>query len=340
MPEGFLGSRWLDWIIHPQCLAASDSPARNRTASIPLIQGCPQQLSPPLKKSEEMESYHPATSIFQFLTHPNPPIVHPESSNWGNTTKGNYLIPARMKKWEDFDIRCLEKIGKGRLHEEVHRANRSLPYPALTDLDDAEVNGEPGTREVFSSWNRKVVTTALKTVDDIFNTVVWRVDGNRVNAHILSPPEVGVERVQPSRESSVEARRPPRSKATWFRTDSGSAIRGSGVERFVKEYKCGSHWTSDEFFAREPLDENGFWKKEKGAHRRWAWPVRQAYTYCVKQNCRYGCILSCKEAFVFRISAIKRNEGGHFIPLLHQFLFESCWLPTPASSITANTELE
>lgn len=226
------------------------------------------------------------------------------------------MIPKQLRKWDEFNIKCLETIDGGRLREEVHRANRSLLYPTLTHPDDAKVNGEPGTREVFSSWNRKVVTMALEPIDDIFNTIVWLPCKEKVVGRVLSPPEVGIERVQPARKSSTRARRPPKSKTAFFYPDSGSVSRGSKVERFVKEYKCGSFWTSEEFFSKDLLDKDGMWKKEAGGYKKWAWPIRQAYTYCVTQMCRYGCILSCKEAFIFRIQAIEADTGEFLTSLL------------------------
>ncbi|KAJ4156018.1 hypothetical protein LMH87_001232 [Akanthomyces muscarius] len=39
-----------------------------------------------------------------------------------------------------------------------------------------------------------------------------------------------------------------------------------------------------------------------------AFPFRQAYTYCVEFNCRYGCILTTEEAFVFRIRPVDPTD--------------------------------
>lgn len=40
-----------------------------------------------------------------------------------------------------------------------------------------------------------------------------------------------------------------------------------------------------------------------------AWPIRQAFTYCIDNMCRYGCILTCEEAFIFRVQPLDEEPG-------------------------------
>ena len=73
------------------------------------------------------------------------------------------------------------------------------------------------------------------------------------------------------------------------------------TEILPKEYKQATHWRS-----REMLDK--FVNKEDGSLKPGYtndpifWPVRQAYTYAVAFRCRYGCIMTTEEAFIFRVS--------------------------------------
>ncbi|KAI1318981.1 hypothetical protein F5Y16DRAFT_414336 [Xylariaceae sp. FL0255] len=93
-------------------------------------------------------------------------------------------------------------------------------------------------------------------------------------------------------------------------------------EHFPKEIKTAYNWSSQALRNGELTDaETGEWIGSKGQSNRNA-PIRQAYTYCVNYRCRYGCILTTEEAFIFRIRPRENPSGeAHDIDLLEQVKF-------------------
>lgn len=67
---------------------------------------------------------------------------------------------------------------------------------------------------------------------------------------------------------------------------------------------------------RNLIDESGEWRDESCLNDNFAWPVRQAYTYSIQHMCRYGCILTCNEAFIFRVKP-RDEEPGKSPPISH-----------------------
>lgn len=262
-----------------------------------------------------MESSVAATSIFQFLTHPNPAVVQDRTAYKPNTSSKRYLTPQRLKRWSEFDdLKCLQDIFNGTLLQEACREGRNLPqYPTICSETDLDVQEEPATVSMINKWTRSVVTSALLPVKHLFNPVIWK-PGKRQVAREVSPgaSPAGV-RKQPPRANSKKTRKQGTLSLSRLRPDSGSVSPGSDVEKFLKEYKSASAWTSQDFFAQDPVDDQGNWINE-AQKKRWAMPIRQAYSYCVKHMCRYGCILSCNEVFIFRIKPINRLPGKFTCP--------------------------
>ena len=66
-------------------------------------------------------------------------------------------------------------------------------------------------------------------------------------------------------------------------------------------------------------------------------PIRQVYTYCTEHGCRYGCILTTEEAFVFRIRPREEVDNDVKRGLIDDGLLEYKSIPwkrgTPASAI-------
>ena len=83
--------------------------------------------------------------------------------------------------------------------------------------------------------------------------------------------------------------------------------KSQSVERLPKDYKTASKWNS-EHLRVEFLDENGDWK-EGATKDNYTMPIAQVYTYCLTSGCRYGCIVSTSEAFIFRIKPLETRPG-------------------------------
>lgn len=275
-----------------------------------------------------------AASLLEFLTYPNPTITHVKRKSSTNTKSDNYYYPKEIKRWDGFnDYTILRSAFRGRLYQNAVRQLASTwPYPFCDPLTDGTVCNEDETRDVFLIWNCSIVKQALREVDD-FRPSYWVTNtqhaaSTSISQLPLSPNSLldspqGVRR-QPSRSrASVTVKSRKRSRPRRI-PDAGAAVldretpipsldRTAG-ERFPKEYKPAEKWSSERSMEERLLDQGCNvvrWSRSDARHEQ-AWPIRQAYTYCVDKMCRYGCILTCKEAFIFRVQPLDKQPGKSY----------------------------
>jgi hypothetical protein len=258
----------------------------------------------------------PATSILELLTHPNPSLSHRIPKSKTNTRSPLYYWPRQIKKWEELeDINILKHIFGGVLLQEACRGDRTLdPYPRLHSQADCIIRNEDDTRDLINKWNKSVVTAALDPIQDLFHPVIWsKGDPPSGKEAFPSPPKQHEkQRHQPLRKGSAKTTHTKLQSLSRLQPDSGS-IASSPLsskagdttisdcqERFPKEYKISTKWKSERIFNGGILDDSGVFMRGKTSDN-YAWPIRQAYTYCIQHMCRYGCILTGEEAFIFRI---------------------------------------
>ncbi|KAH7234704.1 uncharacterized protein BKA55DRAFT_708579 [Fusarium redolens] len=244
----------------------------------------------------------PATSTLELLTHPNPSLSHRIPKSKTNTRSPLYYWPRQIKKWEELeDINILKNIFGGVLLQEACRRDRTLdPYPRLHWQADC--------------INKSVVTAALDPIQDLFHPVIWSKGDPPSGKEVFpSPPKQHEkQRHQPLRKGSAKTTHTKLQSLSRLQPDSGS-IASSPLsskagdttisdcqERFPKEYKISTKWKSERIFNGGILDDSGAFMRGKTSDN-YAWPIRQAYTYCIQHMCRYGCILTGEEAFIFRI---------------------------------------
>lgn len=256
----------------------------------------------------------PASSIFQLLTHPNPVVRHNEARSKTNTRGPYWYLPRRVERWKEFDdFQILKHVFDGRLLKEALHANKDLPpYPTLDEETDCIIGNENHTRDLLHKWTKTIVTAALNPVQKRFHPVIWY-KGDPPQGQETSPRPLHSQpkiRNQPERKSSSAARGRKMQSLSRLRSDSGSSAlikkfsdpelvaKFVQQERFPKEYKPANKWRSE--WMLELLDDSGEWDLNK-ASENGAWPIRQAFTYCIQNLCRYGCILTCREAFIFRV---------------------------------------
>ncbi|RKK66233.1 hypothetical protein BFJ69_g15594 [Fusarium oxysporum] len=258
----------------------------------------------------------PATSILELLTHPNPSVSHQIPKSKTNSRSPHYYWPRQIKRWEELEnVNILKDVFGGVLLKEACRRGRTLdPYPRLHSQADCVIRNEDDTRDLINKWNKSIVTAALDPIQDLFHPVIWsKGDPPLGKEAFLSPPqEHGKQRHQPVRKQSSKTTHTRLQSLSRLQPDSGS-IASSPIsskagdttistrqERFPKEYKISTKWKSERIFKGGLLDDSGGFVRGKTSDNS-AWPIRQAYTYCIQHMCRYGCILTAEEAFIFRI---------------------------------------
>lgn len=223
--------------------------------------------------------------------------------------------------------------------KEACRRGRTLdPYPRVHSQADCVIRNEDDTRDLINKWNKSIVTAALDPIQDLFHPVIWRKGDPPSGKEAFLPPpqEHGKQRHQPVRKQSSKTTHTRLQSLSRLKPDSGSIapipiLSKAGnttistcQERFPKEYKISTKWKSERIFKGGLLDDSGSFIKGKTSDNS-AWPIRQAYTYCIQHMCRYGCILTAEEAFIFRIMPRedKSNNNSQNINLLRNELINN-----------------
>lgn len=268
------------------------------------------------------EKYAP-TSILELLTYQNPIISHKTPRHKTNTRGNTWHHPAQLKEWKEFDdFKILEASFAGRLLSEARREGRELPpYPTIYPQIDCVIRNESDTEMLIHKWNKAVVTAALDPIQHQFHPVIWRQgDPPSTGEKLELPPESEIKRAQPLRKRANRSRKAKAQLIRRLKPDPGSISYESMLadkdstaitfrqERFPKEYKPATKWTSESIVKRELLDASGKWRSGK-IYDNYAMPIRQAYSYCIQHMCRYGCILTCQEAFIFRVKPRDAQSG-------------------------------
>ena len=227
-----------------------------------------------------MESIPKAKSILEFLTHRNPHVtLSPEPSP--NTHNPNFFWPREVRKWDEFSFENLEKIYDGQLMSAARTPRDALPhYPSILGKD-CRIEDEPTTTSLIAKWNDQIVSVALEAVKDELNPSIWvqkasKPDQSDNAPKVILRPDAGAYSIHEQNHREKK-------------------------ERFPKDYKCARSWNGLKLRNGEHVDKRtGEWRPGS-VRRNDTMPIRQAYTYSVEFGCRYGCLLTTDEAFIFRI---------------------------------------
>ena len=201
---------------------------------------------------------------------------------------------------------------------EALRETSSLPaYPDIIVETDCQVGNEDSTKTVLMKWNSTIVNRALLQVRDTFNPCLWKPSqaGISTPKH-ETPPPAPAPRQTPSRSCKPTHKRGRSSRryvadggtVASSRATSQASQSQKDFQKLPKEYKTGSKWESSFVTSSEHLSKSG--DLLQGAKTTgYMKPIGQAFTYSMWTNCRYGCILTTKEAFLFRISPMEQPKG-------------------------------
>ncbi|CAH0020882.1 unnamed protein product [Clonostachys rhizophaga] len=258
----------------------------------------------------------PVDSILELLTCRNPTVHHTGPNSKTNTKNPHYHFPTEVKEWKEFqDFDVLGKVFGGELLKEALQA-RKLHPPRIRDKDNLQLESDEfEVRELIEKWNQEVVMSAIDPIVGRFHPVKWKKGKapDDADCEYESPEPPEKQREQPGRKCIPKPT--PRRKHSYakFKPDSGSVSsnptseKDVKKERFVKEYKVATKWRSRWIHERGLVDESGKWNRRLSQRNPAGLPVIQTFTYCVQNMCRYGCILTCEEAFIFRVRPIAES---------------------------------
>ncbi|KAI5920914.1 hypothetical protein F4810DRAFT_713110 [Camillea tinctor] len=271
-----------------------------------------------------------AQSVIEFLTAKNPRIIPEKGGNRKNTSRHDWHYPTELREWEEFDYETLEVIFGGELLKEAHEKRDFLPhYPHLDrEIDITVGSHEPSTITLYDKWNHTIVLASLRVIQDKFHPCLWRKKlGAKNSKDDQGPAEGNAEgsgkefqdkdtSKRRSRTKHLQKNKPLGQKRKRPRQPDGGSVSvyetgaETATERFPKEYKPAYKWNSQRLRDGLLTDKiTGEWLRGMAQKNENA-PLRQAYTYCVDYQCRYGCILTTEEAFIFRIKPRGREDTG------------------------------
>lgn len=295
------------------------------TQSLPSTQSRPRHLSNIVKffsqdhyKNKKVMGSTTAKCIFDLLTAKNPVVKYPEPTSMSNTTSTAWFTPRQVTHWDEFKFETLEAIYGGELMDEARRSvNHLPPYPYIKPAVDCVVWDEDSTVHLLTKWNHSIVTAGLDAVEKFQHCewVPW-VQTTRDEEDSVADKTTKLRRPRScSQDISYGRKRSSRR----LRPDAGGSISSSRstdttngsqqlTESFPKEYKTASKWKSSAVFEKYLVQETGQWKPNL-SRKNDLMPIRQIYSYCVRHECRYGCILTTAEAFIFRIKPREARPG-------------------------------
>lgn len=225
-----------------------------------------------------------AKSILEFLTAENCSVCAEEPTNKGNTRNPNFHAPKQINVWKEFNFETLETLYNGKLMAELRYEDRKLPeYPTTSPASRIDCD-ESETTLILHHWSHYILDASLNAVVDTLHPSLWV---SRLGKQNWATPL----------------------KNNWKPDAGAEAACGKDKrERLPKDYKVAKKWRSRVLHQKSLINSAGLWNRGSVKSND-AMPIRQAFTYCVTTGCRYGCILSTEEAFIFRIKPRTSPRG-------------------------------
>jgi hypothetical protein len=235
----------------------------------------------------------PYTSILDYLTIENPRIVSPSSAR-PESNRERYFRPKRVLPWNDFSMSTFAEIYDRQLMEEAKKVRPDFHVPLIHE-HECNVHDHNTTLHLIGQWNIAMTKVALNAVRSELHPSTWSGE-TRPRKEIQEARGEG---------RQLEADSSTISLCRTCQYNDSRSYWGTR-ERLPKEIKPFPKFSSTKALSR--LDSDGYWTEE-AANKGHEVPIKQAYTYCVNNGCRYGCILSASEAFIFRIGPLHKPEG-------------------------------
>lgn len=251
-----------------------------------------------------------AVTVLDSLMWENPEVQLKIPASKSLTTNRDYIFPARLQEWEDFNFETLKELN---LLDLIREARTGLSGPPYLGRGERFVKAEPQTLHILTKWSHSIVQAGLDAVEKKIPTCTWNAavtkEDKASSTHQSTPaptessPSCPPTPSKKGQHTNKRGRKRPRFNpdggATAICRTHGISCPASEVELLPKDYKPSTKWKSKQVLQKF-IKEDGSWIK--GATRNsMTLPIQQAFTYSVEFGCRYGCVLTTEEAFIFRV---------------------------------------
>ena len=226
-------------------------------------------------------------SLLDYLRIKNPKLDASATRPGQNTSSkvNRFDEPKRIAEWNDFEYDVLQSIYGGSLRRTLEHSFE-LNVPTVPRFPFRRLCDEDSFESLVVIWNQSVVSNALSAAQGHLRIRKAQKIYMGKGSLATWPGETNVRR-RPDWAAVNDASRNARSKS-----ESRNLLPG--------ETKLSKKWSS--------LAINQGDIEEADMKENWYQPLAQIFTYCVRNNARYGYIITDKELVVFRVGPIHHSD--------------------------------
>jgi len=212
----------------------------------------------------------------------------PRSQNTKSISRVNrWDQPKNVVKWHDFEYDALQSIYDGSLSEILGQPFELETFN-IPQVPFCQIHDEDSLETLISKWNQSMISSALSAAQDDHLQI-------QVTEKIYMCK--GGQASWPS-ETSVK-RRPDWGAVKHSTIDVKS--KGKAKNILPGDTKLSSKWSSSTI---NPGDI-----EKHDVRQDWYQPMAQIFTYCVRNNARYGYLITDKELVVIRVGPENQTDN-------------------------------
>ncbi|MCJ1258317.1 hypothetical protein MMC24_006149 [Lignoscripta atroalba] len=223
-------------------------------------------------------------SLLDYLRIPNPAVSGEACPDGSNTksTKNDYYVPRAVCEWEEFEYETLNVFYGGELRRVLEQEFDLQDFSGIPDFPFCKYFDENSFESLLIKWNHSIVSEALSKAQ-----------------HFLSRMHDPIYMVRGGQAESPYPRK--KWKPDW------GCVRLPRFEPRVKrknllpgDTKVSAKWSSE-------LIKTGEMTNNRES-KDWTRPISQIYSYCVRNNTRYGYIITDAELVAVRIRLVQQHD--------------------------------
>ena len=228
------------------------------------------------------------------------PVVDNHQCPKGNNTKStqnSYDRPRAVREWKDFEFDTLTEIYEGRLFSLLSQRLDLRDFSDIPEFPFRRYHDEPSLEPLLVKWNQSVVLEALeKSQPFLLETEdhIYMVRGGQADPP--NPPDP--QKPQNPKSPKSKPRKPDWGAVVDRKNKSKNLLPG--------DTKLSSKWSSSKI---EPGEV-----RYSHVQKDWMRPLEQIYTYCLRNNTRYGYLITDAELLAVRVRLGQdKNQKTSFV---------------------------
>lgn len=231
-------------------------------------------------------------SLIDYLRKSNPSLDNTPSNKGQNTQSivNKWDEPDVIERWEDFEVDALKSIYGGLLSQ-ILETKYELDECSIPELPFCLIHDEGTFETLLTKWSQSVVGNGLKAAQGRLGR---RMRGKHIYMARGGQAEWPLEEKVYRRPDWAGVKQPVRIEKASSRVH--NILPG--------ETKVSKKWSSGN------INQGDL--EESDRAKPWFPPLAQLFTYCVRNNARYGYIITDKELVVVRVRPaykVKANDG-------------------------------